>query len=83
MDGGEVPDAAALLALGLPPGRCALVGDRLETDISMAKAVGMTSVLTLTGVTRWSDLGGSPCRPDHVIESLAALPTLDAELNKR
>lgn len=109
VEGGEVPDAAAVIAaleavsgrrveevfgkpsprmaeaalsvLGLPAGRCALVGDRLETDIAMARAAGMTAILTLTGVTTESALATSKIGPDHVIENIAELPALDAKLN--
>ena len=42
----------ALDRLGLPAGECAVVGDRLETDIAMARTAGLASILVLTGVTR-------------------------------
>ncbi len=71
----------ALATLGLPAAQCALVGDRLETDIRMAKENGLTAILTLTGVTRPEHLATSPIQPDHVIESLADLPNLDRRLN--
>jgi len=73
---------AALEVLGLPPQRCAMVGDRLETDVRMAKEHGLTSILTLTGVTSREDLARSAVRPDHVIESVAELPALDEELGR-
>jgi ribonucleotide monophosphatase NagD (HAD superfamily) len=34
--------------LGLPAGRCVMIGDRLSTDIAMAAAAGMDSALVLT-----------------------------------
>ncbi|MEN3010919.1 MAG: HAD-IIA family hydrolase [Candidatus Bipolaricaulaceae bacterium] len=70
----------ALEVLGLPPQACALVGDRLETDIRMAKEHGLTAILVLTGVTRPEDLAHSPIQPDYVIPSIAELPELDARL---
>ncbi len=110
VEGGEIPDAAAVIAalaattgrevervfgkpsphmvelalatLGLPPERCALVGDRLETDIRMAKDHGLLAILTLTGVTHRRDLASSPVQPDHVIEGIGDLPRLDRELNR-
>ncbi len=110
VEGGEVPDAAGVIAaleattgrrveliagkpsrhvveaalevLGLPPGRCAMVGDRLETDVRMAKEHGLTSILTLTGVTSREDLARAAVRPDHVIESIAELPALDEKLGR-
>jgi len=64
---------AALERLGLPPDACAIVGDRVETDIQMGRAARLTTILVLTGVTgrdapeilRWP--------PDHVLESLEEL----------
>ncbi|HEU67868.1 MAG TPA: HAD-IIA family hydrolase [Candidatus Acetothermia bacterium] len=72
----------ALASLGLPPDRCAMVGDRGETDVRMAKENGLVAILTLTGVTRRGDLGALAVQPDHVIESLAELPELDQKLNE-
>ncbi len=74
---------AALEVLGVEAGECAMVGDRLETDIRMAKENGLTAVLTLTGVSAREDISASAWKPDHVIESIAALPELDRELNER
>lgn len=71
---------AALEILGLPPERCAMVGDRLETDIRMAKENGLLSILVLTGVTRPEDLESSPIKPDYVLSSLAELPALDEKI---
>src|SRR6185436_21079891 len=42
--------------LGVPPPRCILVGDNLESDIAGAKQFGMATILTLTGVTRAQDV---------------------------
>ena len=73
---------AALEALELPPQRCAMVGDRLETDIRMAKENGLVAILTLTGVSRREDLRAASVKPDHVIESIAELPALDEKLGR-
>ncbi|MGY4706854.1 HAD-IIA family hydrolase [Candidatus Bipolaricaulota sp. J31] len=74
---------AALEVLGLPPEECAMVGDRLETDIRMAVENGLTAVLTLTGVSSREDIQGASWKPHHVIESIAELPALDEELSGR
>ncbi len=74
---------AALEVLGLSARECVMVGDRLETDIRMAKENGLIAVLTLTGVSSQEDIGTSAWKPDHVIESIAELPALDRELNER
>ena len=70
----------ALEVLGLPPEKCAMVGDRLETDIRMAKENGLTAILVLTGVTRPEDVKDSPFQPDYIIPSLAELPALDEKI---
>ena len=62
--------AVALERLALGPAECAIVGDRLETDIAMGKAAGLGTILVLTGVTRAEDPAIARWRPDHVIESL-------------
>lgn len=110
VEGGEVPDAAGVIAfleattgrgveevfgkpsphmvraalgvLRLPPAACALVGDRIETDIRMAREEGLTAILSLTGVTSAEAARGASPPPDHVIESVAELPVLDQKLNE-
>lgn len=71
---------AALEVLGVEAGECAMVGDRLETDIRMAKEHGLTAILVLTGVTRPEVLWKSSVQPDYVLESIAELPKLDEEI---
>jgi len=65
----------ALERLGLPPERCLIVGDRLETDIVMGKRAGMLTALVLTGVTNVSALARSSVQPDYVLESIRGLIT--------
>jgi phosphoglycolate/pyridoxal phosphate phosphatase family enzyme len=65
----------------VPAAATLFVGDRLETDIAMAKAAGMVAALTLTGVTSDEDLWraeitGEWVLPDHVLRSLEDLPDL-------
>lgn len=57
----------------LPPERCLVAGDRLETDIAMGRAAGMATALVLTGATTRAMLAGAEVQPDYVIESLAEL----------
>jgi len=108
VEGGEIPDAAAVIAaleattgkmvedvvgkpsphtvraaldrLGLPAQRAAMVGDRLSTDILMARRSGLLAILTLSGVTKPRDLEKAEVKPDYVIASLAQLPDLDEAL---
>lgn len=70
---------------GVPAAETLFVGDRLSTDIAMAKAAGMTAALTLTGVTTNEDLWraeitGEWVLPDHVLDSLDDLPRLLNEI---
>jgi len=53
--------------------QCAMVGDRLETDVKMGNAAGTTTVLVLTGVTTREMLEVSEIQPDYVLESIARL----------
>ncbi len=59
--------------LGLPAADAAMVGDRLLTDVAMARAAGMGQVLVLTGATTAADVADARVRPEHVIASLADL----------
>ena len=64
----------AAARLDLPPERCLITGDRLETDIVMGKRAGMVAAVTLTGVTRREDLRPDlEFPPDLVIENLGDL----------
>lgn len=67
---------------GAAPGQGLMVGDRPETDIMGAKALGLHTVLVLTGVTQASQLGALPEEqaPDHVIRDLTELSALAASL---
>jgi HAD superfamily hydrolase (TIGR01457 family) len=62
---------AALAAGG--GGRALIVGDRLETDIAGAAALGWDSLLVLTGVARAEDVATADPRPTFVGEDLGAL----------
>jgi glycerol-1-phosphatase len=52
-----------------------VVGDRLDTDIEGANAVGCASMLVLTGVTSAAELLAAPGkqRPDYIAQSLGGL----------
>jgi NagD protein len=59
--------------MSLPMEKCLMVGDRLETDILMARNAGCGSALVLTGVTLREALDRSDIKPDFVLESIADL----------
>ena len=67
---------AVLERLGLDPEEILIVGDRLDTDVALGEATGMTTALVRTGVTDDAALSASPTRPDHVLDSLASLPSI-------
>lgn len=60
------------------PYEVALVGDRLYTDIRMARDAGAVAVLTLTGETTRADVDNCPAeqRPHVIVENLAELARL-------
>lgn len=69
---------ATLSGLGVPAEKCAVVGDRLSTDVRMALDAGMGAVLVLTGETTEDDLQGLDAQdmPTLVLERVdRLLPT--------
>lgn len=61
--------------LGVRLSEAIMVGDRLTTDIAMARRVGMDAALVLTGDSRREDIDAVPEaeRPTWVVETLADL----------
>lgn len=64
---------AILDLINLPPDRCLMTGDRLETDVQMGLNAGMAAALTLTGATGQAELATSPIRPTYIIHQLNQL----------
>jgi HAD superfamily hydrolase (TIGR01450 family) len=66
---------AAMDLLGLDVGDCVMVGDRLYTDIRMARAAGMASALVLTGDTTAEAVAAAPPgdRPTWVLDRVDRL----------
>ena len=62
--------------MGVDPGECVMIGDRLYTDIAMAQNAGTQSVLVLSGETDERMLEGSDIHPTAVLGSVAELPEL-------
>jgi phosphoglycolate/pyridoxal phosphate phosphatase family enzyme len=65
--------SAILHLLQMPPERCIITGDRLETDVQMGLKAGMTTALTLTGATTWQDAQASPVKPHFMLNDLSEL----------
>ena len=59
--------------LGFDPGRCAMVGDRLYTDMKMAIDSGVISILVLSGEATKEDVVGFGGGIDLVVDSINAL----------
>lgn len=58
---------------GVRKERIAMVGDRLYTDVRVAKNAGIVSILVLSGETTLSDLEKSDLKPDYVFKDLGEL----------
>jgi NagD protein len=66
--------ASAILGrLGLPGDEVLMVGDRLLTDVGLARTAGMVSGLALTGATSLADVEGAERPPDVVLARLTDL----------
>jgi NagD protein len=65
--------AVALERLGLPAADVVMVGDRVLTDIGMARAAGMVGALVLSGATSLTDLDPDAPAPDLILERIDQL----------
>lgn len=63
----------ALTMLGVAAADAVIVGDRLETDMTMGKHLGLASVLVLTGITAADDARIAEIAPDLVLPSVREL----------
>ncbi len=66
----------ALQKLGLPPARCLMAGDRLETDILMGQQAGMVTAVVLSGAATRQAAEQMAPPPDYVLDSIAELPRI-------
>ena len=60
-------------ALGLRPEQCAMIGDRLYTDMEMAEKAGVHGILVLSGEATMEDLESAPQNPSLVVGSVDEL----------
>ena len=71
------PNAGMILhkieELGLQPSQCAMVGDRLYTDMEMAAQADVVGVLVLSGEATLDDLEAAPQTPSVVVNSVSDL----------
>ena len=63
----------AMQRLGLPAGRCMMIGDRLETDIKMGHDAGMATGVVLTGVTTRALAAAHSPAPDFILNHIGQL----------
>lgn len=74
------PEPAMLETLcqrhGLSMRQIAMVGDRLSTDVAMARRAGALAVLVLSGEATAADAAASPEPPDLVVQDLEAFGAL-------
>ncbi|MCG8368599.1 MAG: HAD-IIA family hydrolase [Pseudanabaenales cyanobacterium] len=79
------PSPAMLASLcerdSLAPDQVAMVGDRLYTDMRMAREFGCPAILTLTGETTRERAAAASPRPDIVVANLAELGALLRQAN--
>ena len=66
----------AIQSWNVSPDSVLVIGDDIEGDILGAKSAGMKSVLVKTGKFREDVLSQSKTKPDHIVESVANLPSL-------
>ncbi len=64
----------ALRKLDLPPERCLMVGDRLETDIHMGQQAGMVTAVVLTGASTAAQAHSHKPPPSYVLNTIADIP---------
>lgn len=60
----------ALERMNATPANTLMIGDRLNTDIDGAAALGIRTALVLSGVTQMADLATSAVQPDIAYETL-------------
>jgi NagD protein len=66
---------------GLKPHEIVMVGDRLNTDVALAKNAGTMGVLVLTGASTRQDVERLGIQPDYVMESIEELGNRIASLD--
>ena len=58
---------------GIPNEQICAVGDRLYTDIAVAKNAGSVSVCVLSGESSEADIEASDVKPDYVLKDVAEI----------
>ena len=71
---------SALRALGGHSENTLMIGDRMDTDVIAGVEAGLRTVLVLTGSTRREEVARYPYRPTRIVESIADVVPIVAEL---
>jgi NagD protein len=71
--------AGILQRYNIQPDEVAIVGDRISTDIAMARNTRSLGILVLTGETKVEDVRQSTIQPDMVLQDLSELGRLLAD----
>ena len=69
----------ALLELRAEPEHAAIVGDRLDSDVAGGKAIGMATILVLTGISTRESVQHAQVKPDLIVDNLTHLETMWAQ----
>ena len=74
---------AALAYAGVPATDALMIGDDIDNDVLAAQRCGLTGVLVRTGKYQTRTHAGAALAPDHVLDSIADLPRLLEEVQRR
>lgn len=66
--------------LKLPPERCFMVGDRLETDVKMGNDYGMNSILVLTGIADKNMVEATSLKPHYTLNSVKDILNISTDV---
>ena len=69
----------ALRELKTEPEHAAIVGDRLDSDVAGGNAIGMATILVLTGMSTQESVQHAQVKPDLIVNNLAHLETMWAQ----
>lgn len=69
----ELMVQVAMERMGLPPDRCLMVGDRLETDIRMGQRAGMRTAVVLSGSSTLAQARSFEPQPDFILANAGEL----------
>jgi len=67
---------AALATLRAGPAQTVMIGDDIEADVLAAQRAGITGILVRTGKYLARALEGASGTPDHIVDSIADVPSM-------